>query len=231
MESLIHKGIKCSLCQRYPIVGIRYKCLQCKSYDLCEDCEKTHGLKHGHLLLKLRNNTQINMVGNTNTKKEVKLKAQPKKKPQSKCINTTMKFKTVNNNNSFIIPVKLMNNGDTNWPIPCFFTCDEGISKIKGERVKLMNIKGEPKEIVEFNIKLDLSNINKTGDYFTVWSLRDENGVQFGQKFIFIVKDIFKSKLELKPIYKIEKVIATCNQNETKPITTDEFLRRKGIKV
>ena len=62
MESLIHNGIKCSLCQRFPIVGIRYKCLQCKSYDLCEECEKTHGMKHGHLLLKLRNNKQINMV-------------------------------------------------------------------------------------------------------------------------------------------------------------------------
>ena len=40
MESLIHSGIKCSICQKFPIVGIRYKCLQCNSFDLCEECEK-----------------------------------------------------------------------------------------------------------------------------------------------------------------------------------------------
>ena len=224
MESLIHTGIKCSLCQKFPIVGIRYKCLQCKSYDLCEECEKTHGMKHGHLLLKLRNNKQINMLG----KKEVKLKAQPKEKPQSKCINTNMRFNTMNNNNFIIIPVKLLNNGRTNWPLPCFFTCNDYISKVKGESIKLLKIKGLPGETAEFNIKIDLSQINKTGDYTSVWSLRDQNGVQFGQKFIFIINDTFKEKLELKPLYKIKKMNVASNEN--KPITTAEYLSKKGIK-
>ena len=82
MESLIHNGIKCSLCQRFPIIGIRYKCLQCKSFNLCEECEKSRGMKHGHLLLKLRNNKQINMIGNNNPKKEVKLKTQAIQNPK-----------------------------------------------------------------------------------------------------------------------------------------------------
>ena len=224
MESLIHTGIKCSICQKFPIIGTRYKCLQCKSYDLCEECEKTHGMKHGHLLLKLRNNKQINMLG----KKEVKLKAQPTEKPQSKCINTNMRFNTMNNNNFIIIPVKLLNNGRTNWPLPCFFTFEENVSKLKGERVKLGNIKGEPGEIIEFNIKLDLSSIKKTGHYSSVWTLKDENGEQFGQKFLFVVKDIFQSKLELKPLYKIKKMNVASNEN--KPITTAEYLSKKGIK-
>ena len=227
MESLIHKGIKCSLCQKFPIVGIRYKCVKCKSYDLCEECEKTQGPKHGHNFLKLINNKQISMIPN-NTKKEVKLKSPPLQKPQSKCINKSMRVKTMNNNNSIVIPVKLVNNGKTNWPLPCFFTCEENISKVKGERVKLGNIKGEPQETVEFNIKIDLSNVNKTGDYVSVWCLRDENGVQFGSKFLFVVKDIFKSKLELKPIYKIQPISA--NNAETKPITTAEYLSKKGVK-
>ena len=228
MESLIHNGIKCSLCQRFPIIGIRYKCLQCKSFDLCEECEKTQGMKHGHLLLKLRNNKQISMIGNNNPKKEIKLKTQAIQKPQSKCINKNIRFNTVNNNNFFIIPVKLMNNGKSNWPLPCFFTCEENISKVKGERVKLSNIKGEPGEIVEFNIKLDFSSIKSNGQYSTIWTLRDENGVQFGQKFLFVVKDTFREKLELKPLYKIKKICAISN--ETKPITTAEYLSRKGIK-
>ena len=227
MESLIHHGIKCDICQKVPIIGIRYKCLQCKSYNLCEDCEKKEGMNHGHLLLKLRDNKQIKMVVNANAKKEVKLKSQPNQKPQSKCLNTTMRYKTVNNNNFITIPVKLMNNGKTNWPLPCFFTCNDYISKVKGERVKLSNIKGQPGEIAEFNIKLDLSQIKKTGDYTSVWSLRDENDVQFGQKFIFIINDTFKQKLELKPLYKIQKIF-TLNNEEIKPITTDEYLAKKG---
>ena len=227
MESLIHHGIKCDICQKVPIIGIRYKCLQCKSYNLCEDCEKKEGMNHGHLLLKLRDNKQIKMVVNANAKKEVKLKSHPNQKPQSKCLNTTMTYKTVNNNNFITIPVKLMNNGKTNWPLPCFFTCNDYISKVKGERVKLSNIKGQPGEIVEFNIKLDLSQIKKTGDYTSVWSLRDENDVQFGQKFIFIINDTFKQKLELKPLYKIQKIF-TLNNEEIKPITTDEYLAKKG---
>ena len=228
MESLIHHGIKCDLCQRFPIVGIRYKCLQCKSYNLCEDCEKKEGMNHGHLLLKLRDNRQINLIGNNNPKKDIKLKSQPNLKPQSKCLNTTMRYKTVNNNNFINIPVKLMNNGKTNWPLPCFLTCDEYISKVKGERIKLGKINGLPGESVEFNLKLDLSSIKKTGDYSSVWSLRDENGNQFGQKFIFVINDTFKEKLELKPLYKIKKIFS-LNNNETQPITTAEYLAKKGI--
>ena len=227
MESLIHHGIKCDLCQKFPIVGIRYKCLQCKSYNLCEDCEKKEGMNHGHLLLKLRDNRQINLIGNNNPKKDIKLKSQPNLKPQSKCLNTTMRYKTVNNNNFINIPVKLMNNGKANWPLPCFFTCDEYISKVKGERIKLGKIKGLPGETVEFNLKLDLSSIKKTGDYSSVWSLRDENGTHFGQKFIFVINDTFKEKLELKPLYKIKKIF-TLNNNEIQPMTTAEYLAKKG---
>ena len=227
MESLIHYGIKCNICQKFPLVGIRYKCLQCKEYNLCEECEKIQGLNHGHLLLKLRNNKQINMIGNNYVKKEVILKGKPLQKPQSKCLNTKMNFKTINNNDFIIINVKLQNNGKTNWPLPCFFTCDESVSQIKGERIKLGNIKGEPGEIVEFNIKLDLSTIKKTGDFTSIWSLKDENGVQFGQKCSFLIKDIFKEKLELKPFYKIKKI--SVFNNEIKPITTAEYLAKKGI--
>ncbi len=229
MESLIHAGIKCQLCQKFPIIGIRYKCLQCDSYDLCEECEQKFGRNHGHLLLKLRNNKQINMLGNKTIKKEkeIKLKAQPKPRPLSKCLNKKMIFKTVNNNNFINIPVSLMNSGKTNWPWPCYFTCEENVSKIKGEKVKLTNFTGAPGEKVNFNIKLDLSSINKTGNYNSIWCLRDENGVPFGQRFIFLVNDTFKGKLELKPLYRIKEINAV--NTETKTITTAEYLAKKGI--
>ena len=99
------------------------------------------------------------MLGNNNPKKEVKLKIQAIQKPKSKYINKNIRFNTVNNNNFFIISLKLMNNGKINWPLPWFFTCDENISKVKGERIKISNIKGEPGEIVVFNIKLIIDQI------------------------------------------------------------------------
>ena len=226
MESLIHSGIKCSICQKFPIIGIRYKCLQCNSFDLCEDCEKKEGVNHGHILLKLRNNKQINMLTKKDIKKEIKLKAPANEKPLVKCLNTSMRFKTVNNNNFIVIPVRLMNAGKVNWPVPCFFSCEEDHSKVKGERVKLGIITGEPWEKVASNIKLDLSNVNKTGEYISIWSLRDENGERFGPLFLFYVNDTFNKKLQLKPLYKIKKISAV-SQGE-KPITTDEYLAKKG---
>ena len=226
MESLIHSGIKCSICQKFPIIGIRYKCLQCNSFDLCEDCEKKEGVNHGHILLKLRNNKQINMLTKKDIKKEIKLKAPANEKPLVKCLNTSMRFKTVNNNNFILIPVRLMNAGKVNWPVPCFFSCEEDHSKVKGERVKLGKITGETGEKVVFNIKLDLSNVNKTGEYISIWSLRDENGERFGPLFLFYVNDTFNKKLQLKPLYKIKKISAV-SQGE-KPITTDEYLAKKG---
>lgn len=36
----IHSGITCDACFKNGFSGIRYKCLFCKDYDLCEECEK-----------------------------------------------------------------------------------------------------------------------------------------------------------------------------------------------
>ena len=223
METLIHHGIKCNACQKFPIVGIRYKCIQCKSYDLCEQCERKFGEKHGHLLLKLRNNEQIKMMANKyNPKeKELKLKSKPNQKLICKCVSS-LKFKTVNNNNSINIPVTLINEGNCNWPLPCLFCRYESITKIKGNRVKISKIKGEPGEKVEFNIKLDLSNIKKTGNYPSVWNLQDENGNILSQNVIFFISDTFKDKLKLKPLFKAKKFIAKAS--ETKPIKNYDYL-------
>ena len=53
-EKVIHKNTQCSKCGKNPIEGVLYKCLNCKKYDLCQNCEKIYGEKHGHNFLKLR---------------------------------------------------------------------------------------------------------------------------------------------------------------------------------
>ena len=34
-----HFFIECSECEAHPIVGIRYNCLECYDYDLCQGCK------------------------------------------------------------------------------------------------------------------------------------------------------------------------------------------------
>ena len=44
----IHNGIKCNNCNKNPIQGIRYKCLICDNYNLCESCEELNSEKNFH---------------------------------------------------------------------------------------------------------------------------------------------------------------------------------------
>ena len=53
-QSEIHNNSKCMECGLSPIIGIKYQCMKCANYELCSDCEKNLGEKHGHPLLKLR---------------------------------------------------------------------------------------------------------------------------------------------------------------------------------
>lgn len=46
----IHKNIACNECKVFPIVGYRYRCLECPDYNLCEKCEKT--VEHEHNFIK-----------------------------------------------------------------------------------------------------------------------------------------------------------------------------------
>ena len=44
-----HTGITCDGCMEGPIMGFRYRCLDCKNHDICEGCHeifKTGVLKH-----------------------------------------------------------------------------------------------------------------------------------------------------------------------------------------
>ena len=62
-EIATHKNIKCSECGESPIKGIRYKCWNCTTYELCSQCEKKFGEKHGHPLLKLRKAEDLEKYG------------------------------------------------------------------------------------------------------------------------------------------------------------------------
>ena len=52
-NNYIHKNYECDVCKMHPIKGIRYHCLECKDYDLCEKCEEK--VNHEHPLYKIKN--------------------------------------------------------------------------------------------------------------------------------------------------------------------------------
>ena len=51
-NSYIHENYFCNICQASPIKGIRYHCLECDNFDLCEKCEET--INHEHPLYKIK---------------------------------------------------------------------------------------------------------------------------------------------------------------------------------
>ena len=50
--SNIHLDIKCAGCKECPIVGVRYKCVECKNLNYCEKCEAN--IDHSHPLYKIK---------------------------------------------------------------------------------------------------------------------------------------------------------------------------------
>lgn len=50
----IHRGVQCNSCGALPIQGIRYHCVNCYDYDLCEACEAGQVHIKTHIFLKIR---------------------------------------------------------------------------------------------------------------------------------------------------------------------------------
>ncbi|KRF98730.1 uncharacterized protein Dwil_GK24659 [Drosophila willistoni] len=52
---IIHDKITCDICGLCPLVGFRYKCIQCRNFDLCQACEAAH--KHPeHMTIRMPTN-------------------------------------------------------------------------------------------------------------------------------------------------------------------------------
>ncbi|KAI0962257.1 hypothetical protein AcV7_001138 [Taiwanofungus camphoratus] len=65
LEQIIHVGIHCNVCDVDPIVGVRYKCLECDDYDLCAGClssasqREKHDLSHAFFPIETPGNMDI----------------------------------------------------------------------------------------------------------------------------------------------------------------------------
>ncbi|KAH8274072.1 hypothetical protein KR044_009872 [Drosophila immigrans] len=58
---IIHDGVECDGCGTLPMIGFRYKCVQCPNFDLCQNCEAGH--KHpNHLMVRMPTNNGPNVI-------------------------------------------------------------------------------------------------------------------------------------------------------------------------
>lgn len=60
-SAAIHLNVSCDHCKAANIQGIRYKCVTCPDYDLCEVCEAA--VEHPHSMLKVRCPAMLPPVG------------------------------------------------------------------------------------------------------------------------------------------------------------------------
>ena len=52
-RGIVHRNVRCEGCGLDPLVGWRYMCTICDDYNLCENCEETNALRHGHPFIKV----------------------------------------------------------------------------------------------------------------------------------------------------------------------------------
>ena len=61
-NKIVHFGVKCDQCGKFPIVGCRYKCSVCPNFDFCEDCEEKYSHLHNHAFFKINNPSMRNLI-------------------------------------------------------------------------------------------------------------------------------------------------------------------------
>jgi hypothetical protein len=58
----IHHSVFCNVCNKNNITGARYKCLFCKDFDMCEECEAKPVTMHdpSHVFVKIKDTQAFN---------------------------------------------------------------------------------------------------------------------------------------------------------------------------
>ena len=179
-----HKGIKCQKCFMEPIIGIRYKCIECEDYNLCEKCEEENTNKNFH-------NEEHEFIKIRKTKE--KLIEKKEKIYSYDCLNILMLTAYIyEGTEEKGIEIVMKNNGNEKWPKGTKLIFDK-LSKIKGDDIILepQNVGEEKKyEIVLKNMK-DL----KKGQYKAIL-LFNIDGINYGEKLGLIINIKEKEKKE-----------------------------------
>ena len=170
-EEVIHKGIKCLICQEENIKGIRYKCSQCEDFNICNNCEKKNSHKPSHILIKIRKPLK--------EEKELISKIDKKYKYKNREYNylvepLTIKFKDINKQEEILIKqITIQNVGYKNWSNFVFKCLPQ--SQIKGENIKMNTLYKDAlfyTSLVFNNLKYQVSS--SVNEYFVYYQMVTE---------------------------------------------------------
>ena len=81
-KKIVHNGVACDGCNKFLIIGDRYKCTICNDFDFCEICEEKFSDEHLHPFLKIKRNQHnqylVKCVLNSENKKSENLQKSEK---------------------------------------------------------------------------------------------------------------------------------------------------------
>lgn len=60
LKKAVHMHVGCNVCKKAPITGVRFKCLVCYDFDLCESCEKEG---HPHPMIRCQTDYSSSVLG------------------------------------------------------------------------------------------------------------------------------------------------------------------------
>lgn len=202
----IHNGIKCEKCFKEPIIGYRYKCIQCDNYNLCQDCEEKNAINedHPHYFIKIRKEYKNNtIIFETNDY-------------SYKCLNSKLESHIYQGVDEAKITLSLKND-KTKWPEgKTKLIIDRSNSMIDGENINLKPLNNGEQENYEINFK---GLKNKSPQEYKVYYYLNINGRNYGDKLCFTINienvvDKFRKKYEIsKEKYSDEKILQKLQDN------------------
>jgi len=177
---LIHEGYKCNLCNKTPIIGLRYKCTFCYDFNLCENCyndilqnKKSH-YNNNHKFIK------IDKIIEKSNKSNQRVSSVPKS-----VSNKTEMFKMnyANINEYPKDDYSLFNNlSNNNSPQNSLFIDDESSKSYFIELSKPFQ-KNEPTPRMNKNINYNMENENEIDDGLS-YSYKTQDNKYFIEKNI-----------------------------------------------
>lgn len=80
-SQVIHAHVTCDECGTSPIVGIRYKCVVCPDFDVCEKCQAKSTHDHPFLKIKHLKHTPLKIIAVIDTEEDESLEINGQRLP------------------------------------------------------------------------------------------------------------------------------------------------------
>ena len=185
----IHNNIKCNNCLINPIIGIRYKCIKCDNYNLCELCEEINeeSLNHPHNFIKIKNEQKINInnISNNNNngnKNEYIIALNELYIYSYELLNKKEDVYICNTSKIKIITLILKNNSKLSWPEGhTKLICNRNKSLICFDDIILPPLKTE--EYKDIKIELHIP-YNLPFQTYKIYMNFNVNGKNYGKEIV-----------------------------------------------